>query len=138
MKIVFFYLTYLNMGTVIEGVFWLNIVENRVYLWYEYCSKLFGKLRKEREFWQHCCRNSNKKYERGKVNDVMGGGRKKFEFWQWDYWNSCCLKFLPDCQVKCLKEEWLKGNQLWKPSCWNCKGVRRDKIRIVATKLPKT
>ena len=73
----FFYLTYLNMGIVIDGVFWLNIVKNRVYLWNEYCSKLFGKLRKEREFWQHCCRNSNKKYERGKVNDVMGGGRKK-------------------------------------------------------------
>ena len=39
--------------------------------------------------------------------------------------------------MKCPKEEWLKGNQLWQPSCRNCRGVRREKIRIVATKLPK-
>jgi len=41
-------------------VFSLNIAENHVYLWYGYCSKLFGKLRKESEFRQWCCRNSNK------------------------------------------------------------------------------
>ena len=29
------------------------------------------------------------------------------------------------------------GNQLWQPSCQNCKGVRREKIRHVATKLLK-
>ena len=33
--------------------------------------------------------------------------------------------------------EWLKGNQLWLPSCQNCRGVRREKIGIVATKLLK-
>ena len=33
--------------------------------------------------------------------------------------------------------EWLKGNQLWLPSCRNCRGVRREKIGIVATKLLK-
>ena len=76
----FFYLTYLNMGTIIERVFWLNIIENWVYLWYEYCSMLFGKLRKEKKFRQYCYRNSNKKYERGKVNDVMGWGRKNLNF----------------------------------------------------------
>ena len=27
-------------------VFWLNIVENQVYLWYAYCLNLFGKLRR--------------------------------------------------------------------------------------------
>ena len=27
-----------------------------------------------------CCQNSNKKYERGKINDVMGGGRKNLNF----------------------------------------------------------
>ena len=31
----------------------------------------------------------------------------------------------------------LKGNQLWQPSCRYCRGVRREKIGIVATKLPK-
>ena len=30
-----------------------------------------------------------------------------------------------------------KGNQLWQPSCWNCRGVRREKRRIVTTKLLK-
>ena len=44
---------------------------------------------------------------------------------------------MPSCQVKFLHEEWLKGNQLWQPSCRNPKGVRREKIRIVATKLPE-
>ena len=32
---------------------------------------------------------------------------------------------------------WLKGNQLWQPSCRNYRGVRREKIGIVATKLLK-
>ena len=37
-------------------------------------------MRKESEFRQHSCRNSNKKHERGKKNDVMGGGRKNLNF----------------------------------------------------------
>ena len=41
---------------------------------------LFGKLRKEKKFRQYRYRNSNKKYERGKVNDIMGGGRKNLNF----------------------------------------------------------
>ena len=41
---------------------------------------LFGKLRREKKFWQYRYRNSNKKYERGKVNDIMGGGRKNLNF----------------------------------------------------------
>ena len=36
--------------TIFNWVFWLNIVENWVYVWYRYCSKLFEKLRKESEF----------------------------------------------------------------------------------------
>ena len=68
--------------------------ENRVYLWYRYCSKLLEKLRKKREFRQHRCRNSNKKYERGKVNDVIGEGRKNLNFGNEiteiiAAWNSC-------------------------------------------------
>ena len=54
----------------LRGVFWLNIAENGVYLVYRYCSKLFSKLRNENEFWQRCCQNSNKKYERGNTSDV--------------------------------------------------------------------
>ena len=29
---------------------WLNIVKNEVYLWYVYCSNLFGKMRREVNF----------------------------------------------------------------------------------------
>ena len=32
------------------------------------------------KFWQHHCRNSNKKYEKGERNEVMAGVRKNFEF----------------------------------------------------------
>jgi len=45
-------------------VFLLNIAINGVYWCYRYCSKLFGKMRKETEFQQHHCRNRKKKYER--------------------------------------------------------------------------
>ena len=41
---------------------------------------LFEKLRKEKKFQQYRYRNSNKKYERRKVNNVMGGGRKNLNF----------------------------------------------------------
>ena len=37
-------------------------------------------MRKQSKFRQHYCRNSNKKYERGKINNVMGGGRKNLNF----------------------------------------------------------
>ena len=37
-------------------------------------------MRKESKFRQHHCRNSNKKYERGKINDVMEEVRKNLNF----------------------------------------------------------
>ena len=44
------------------GVFWLNIAKNGVYWCYRYWSKVLGKMRKETEFRQRCCRNCKKKY----------------------------------------------------------------------------
>ena len=41
---------------------------------------LFGKLRKEKKFRQYRYRNSNKKYERGKINDAMEEVRKNLNF----------------------------------------------------------
>ena len=41
-----------------------------------YSLKLFGKMRKESEFQQHRCQNCKKKYERGKISDVMVEGEK--------------------------------------------------------------
>ena len=43
-----------------KGIFWVNIVISKLNLLYRYCLKLIGELRKEREFRQHCCRNSTK------------------------------------------------------------------------------
>ena len=37
-------------------------------------------MRKESKFRQQCCQNSIKKYERGKINNVMGGVRKNLNF----------------------------------------------------------
>lgn len=51
-------------------------------------------MRKETEFRQQRCWNCKKKYERGKISDVMVEGEKT-EFQQWDYRNSCYPKLLP-------------------------------------------
>ena len=39
--------------------------------------------------------------------------------------------------VKCPSGSAWMIYQLWNPSCWNCRELRREKIWIVATKLPK-
>ena len=39
--------------------------------------------------------------------------------------------------VKCPSGSARMIYQLWNPSCWNCRELRREKIWIVATKLPK-
>ena len=110
-------------------VFWLNITENHVYLWYGYCSKLFGNLRKESEFWQRCCQNSNKSMR-----------EKKWVMW-WEegekIWISvislpkCLLPYTLPARWSAQSAKWnaRKGNQLWQPSCQNCRGVRREKNR---------
>ena len=48
------------VGSRWNGVFWLNIVEFGVFLHYGHCSNLIRELRRESEFRQHHCRNSNK------------------------------------------------------------------------------
>ena len=47
-----------------KWVIWPNIVKFRVYLHYRYYSNLFREMRKKSEFWQRCCRNSTKVWER--------------------------------------------------------------------------
>ena len=51
-------------------VFWLNIVENRIYLWYRYCLKLYGKLRREANFGNPVVEILTKKDEKWERNDV--------------------------------------------------------------------
>ena len=73
-------------------VFWLNIAESRVYLRYGHCSKLFRELRKESEFWQRRCQNSNKSIrEKEKKWE-----RENFEFRLSHYRNSCCPNMLTE------------------------------------------
>ena len=45
-------------------VFWVNIAKFELNLRYIYYLNLIGKLRKEKEFRQQCCRNSTKIRER--------------------------------------------------------------------------
>ena len=67
-----------------KGIFWVNIVISKLNLLYRYCSKLIGELRKEREFRQHCCRNSTKIRRENFGNTFVeiqkGGERKKRNF----------------------------------------------------------
>ena len=46
------------------GIFWVNIAKSELNLRYRYCLNLIGKLRKEKEFRQQCCRNSTNVGER--------------------------------------------------------------------------
>ena len=53
---------YICLTLYLSRVFWLNIAKKEVYWCYKYCSKLFGKMRKEIEFRQQYYRNCKKKY----------------------------------------------------------------------------
>ena len=94
-------------------VFWLKIAKNRVYCCYRYCSKLFGKVRRETEFRWRCCRNCKKKYK------VLG---------ERENWISVMRlsKFLS--YLHCPK---------WKPIVAMALPKMGGKKKIVATKLPK-
>ena len=66
-------------------VFCINIAKSKLNLLYRYCLKLIGELRKEKEFGQHCCRNSTKIGERKRKR----WREKEEEFRQHCYRNSC-------------------------------------------------
>ena len=71
-------------GIYIYIVFWVNIVKSKFNLFYRYCLKLIGERRKEKEFRQHCCRNSTKIGERKRKR----WREKEEEFRQHCYRNS--------------------------------------------------
>ena len=50
-------------------VFWQNIAKFKIYLHYNYCSKLFRELRKKNKFRQRCCRNLTKVGERKRKSE---------------------------------------------------------------------
>ena len=53
------------------GVFWVNIVISKLNLLYRYCLKLIEELRKEKEFRQHCYRNSSAQIPARPVSCVL-------------------------------------------------------------------
>ena len=69
---------------------------------YSHCSKLFKNLRKESEFWQRCCRNSTKLWERKRKN-----GREKIL----NFGNG--ITEIPAAQI------YWPINQLWQCHCRN-------------------
>ena len=50
------YIVYINIFKIFthfyacSRVFWLNIAKNQIHLWYKYCSKWFGKMRRKVNF----------------------------------------------------------------------------------------
>ena len=121
------------------GVFWLNIAENRVYLWYRYCSKLFDKLRREANFSNGVIEILTKKDKRGERNDVIVGVRKELNFGN-EVIEIPSIRILLPRSMKCSKEMCSKGEKK-KPimaiKLPKFKGREEREKRIMATKLLK-
>ena len=60
------------MRHIIRLVFWLKITKNRIYWYYMYCSKLFGKMRREVNFGNGIIEIARK--------STIFQGREKIEF----------------------------------------------------------
>ena len=119
-------------------VFWLNIAEYRVYLWYVYCSKLFRRLRREK--W--CDSGVRKELNFGnKVTEILFA-QIQLPNW-WSAWRRSARKEKkPIVVTKLPKFKGSEGREkgLWQPSCWRKKKkteIVGEKKGIVATKLLK-
>ena len=127
--ILIFYFLLLN-----SGVFWLNIAKNEVYCCYRHCSKLFSGERLN--FSNIVAEIVRKVWERRKMSDVMGREKKM------NFDNEIIeIHVLPSSCPWSAPPVHARGSarivyQLWQSSCRNCRELR-EKIWIVATKLPK-
>ena len=127
--ILIFYFLLLN-----SGVFWLNIAKNEVYCCYRHCSKLFSGERLN--FSNIVAEIVRKVWERRKMSDVMGREKKMNfdnEIIEIHVLPSSCPWSAPPVHAKGIARI---VYQLWQSSCRNCRELR-EKIWIVATKLPK-
>ena len=86
---------------------------------YRHCFKLFKELRKESEFWQRCCQNSTKVWERKRKS-----GREKI------------LNFGNHVIEILAAQICSQRNQLWQCHCRN-RRVKKIIVAIVAMSLPK-
>ena len=100
-------------------VFWVNIAKSEVNLRYRYCSKLFGILRREIEFWYYRCRNSTKSMREKKKTME----RENVEFRQ-RWYRISSAQFCYQC-VECpkWKEKKKLTNELWQCHCQN-RGIK--------------
>ena len=102
--------------------------KNKIYCYYKYCSKLFGKMRRETEFRRRCCWNCKKKYnvsgERENWILVMG----LLKFLSCLYCQAC--SWSAQNAGECLKWKAIVAMALLKMG-------EKKKKRIVATKLLK-
>ena len=104
------------------GVFWLNIAIFNLNQHYRYYLNLIGKLRREKEFRQQCCRNSTKIGERKRKR----GREKAEEFRQHCYRNSSAQN-----AAHAVKKKAIAAKPLPK------KEKKKFVLAIVAMRLPK-
>ena len=90
-------------------------------MFYRYCLKLIGKLRKEKEFRQQCCQNSTKIGER----KTKRQREKKEEFRQHCYRNSSAQNAARSIKKKQLRQRHCR------------KRKKKIVLAIVAMRLPK-
>ena len=112
-------------------VFWVNIVISKLNLLYRYCLKLIGKLRKEKEFRQQCCRNSTKIRR-----------KKEEEFQQHCYRNSSAQIPARRMKKKQLRQCHYRNRKKGKKIFGNCgngiaKNGKKKLNGIMAISLPK-
>ena len=100
--------------------------------------KIIWGIEKRSKFRQPYCRNSNKKGWERREKWYDNGVRKELNFGNEVTEIPFARFLLPrSMSLKCPKEKCSGKNQLWQSSCRNSRGVRREKKRIVATKLLK-
>ena len=71
------------------NLFAKNCKKNGVYCCYRYCSKLFGKIRKETEFRQRCCQNCKKKYNVSGERENWISVMRLPKFLSYTYYQAC-------------------------------------------------
>ena len=98
------------------GVFWLNIAIFNLNQHYRYYLNLIGKLRREKEFRQQCCRNSTKIGERKRKR----GREKAEEFRQHCYRNSSAQNAAHAVKKKAIAAKPLPKKEKKKVCFGNC------------------
>ena len=87
------------------------MAKNGVYCCYRYCSKLFGKMRRETEFRQRYCRNCKKKVQCFRGERKLNFGNEITEI--------LVLPALPEMETNCGNGITENGRKKKKKNCGN-------------------